>query len=354
MRLAFCNATRSWGGVKTWTIEFAAALAARGHEITLYGRPGAFIERAQSRSLAAVPVSFGMDFNPLAINLFLHEFRQRNIQAVLVNVGRDLRSAGVAARLMGLPLVQRIGLPGDMRNCLKVRLLHHLLRPHYLCPCCFIRDGMLATLPFIDERDTTVLLSAKTPAPQAPAHAGTPLRLVTTSQVNPNKGHEELLRVLAALRDAGHDFIWEVAGSGESESPLKALAHDLGLAERIIWHGFTQDVPAILARCDVFVLPSYIEGLPNTLLEAMAQGLVPVARNVGGTAEVWPQPLLSLLVPDGPRDGSGLRAALELVFQASRETLLSWKASAWEQCRAQFSLKRQAAALEQFFVDRIG
>lgn len=352
LRLAFFNATRNWGGVKTWTLEFAAALQRMGHTVLVFGRQGAFIERALSLGLDARAVAFGPDYNPVAIARFMHLYKKEHIDAVLVNVGRDLRTAGIAAKLAGIPLVQRIGLPGDMKNVWKVRMLHHWLRPHYLCPCHFNRDGLLINLPCIEKRDTTVIHSAKIPADAAPRHMGTPLRIATTSQLNPDKGHEELMQVLARLKQAGIIFHWDIAGTGKSEAALRSMAHQLNLSENITWHGWTQNVAAILRQADIFALPSLSEGLPNTLLEAMAEGCIPVARNVGGVAEVWPDTMHDFLI--APEEGaSGFYRALKQIASAPAETLTGWKHDAWNQCVQAFSLNSQARKLEQFFIDLI-
>ncbi len=361
MRLAFFNATRKWGGVKTWTLEFAAALQQLGHTVIVLGREGSFIERALSLGLDARPVRFGPDYNPVAIARFRRLYARERIDAVLVNVGRDLRTAGIAAKLAGLPLVQRIGLPGDMRNEWKVRALHHWLRPHYLCPCRFNRDGLLRNLPCIREEDTTVIHSAKRPAPSAPSHLGRPLRIATTSQLNPDKGHMELMDALSRLQQEGYAFHWDVAGTGRLAETLQERAALLGMEDRITWHGWTQNVRAILAQADVFALPSLSEGLPNTLLEAMAEGLVPVARNVGGIAEIWPEALRDFLVPaysDGPVDRTeaatpSFHSALRHILSASPETLQEWKTTAWNQCVEAFSMDTQARRLETFFMDLI-
>lgn len=353
MRLAFCNATRAWGGVKTWTLEFAAALRDMGHEVFIYGREGAFVQRAESMNLPADAVRFGPDFSIPAIRYFRQSFRDRGIQAVLVNVGRDLRTAGVAARLAGIPLVQRIGLPGDMRNTLYVRLIHTALRPRYLFPCFFNRDGFLRNLPFVRAEHCTVVHSAKTPVPAINTGVSRPLRLVTTSQLNPDKGHAELIALLGKLRGEGFDFTWDVAGTGRDAGQLRRLAEEKGLGGRVRWHGFLQNVPELLSRCDVFVLPSYSEGLPNTLLEAMAHGLAPVARDVGGIREIWPESLAEFLVPSHPRDGSMLGGALRRVLGASDEEVATWKNAAWEQCKSAFSLDSQARKLDVFFKELI-
>ena len=358
LRLAFCNATRKWGGVKTWTIEFAQALQARGHELFLYGRAGAFIERAAAKGLAARAINFGPDYNPVAIARFYREFTQRGIDLVLVNVGHDFRSAGIAARLAGIPLVQRIGLPGDQANSFSVRLLHRLLRPHYLCPCRYIADGMRANLPFIGQDEVNVVYSAKTPVAAPPGMVGTPRRLVTTSQVTSRKGHEELAHTLAALLHAGFSFHWNVVGEGGGLEGLQTLCAELGLGPHVTFHGFVQDVNRILQQNDIFVLPSYSEGLPNTLLEAMAHGLVPVARDVGGIRECWPEGLEPLLACDsGSENWRNLTAtpeklplytALHSVFSCSDETLLDWQNITWKHCCDSFSLVKQVQVLEDF------
>jgi|GEM_PF-560717 len=367
MRLAFCNATRRWGGVKTWSIEFAAALRELGHELILYGRDSAFIDRARAHGLEAYAVAFGCDYNPLSTAYFYRQFQSRRIQAVLVNVGKDLRTAGLAARLLNLPLVQRIGLPRDMRDSLTTRLSHRLLRPHYLCPCRYIRNGLLEALPFVHEDDTSVVYSAKNPLPEIPDRVNSPLRILSSSQVNANKGHKELAHTLALLKKEGHAFHWDVAGEGDCLEELRALCATLGLEKEVTLHGFTQNLSALLRAGDVFVLSSYTEGLPNTLLEGMASGLAPVGRSVGGVRECWPDALPFLLVPYAgweqdadwhERAGAGapalpLYAPLRQVLCASPEQTLQWKREAWEHCRTNFALPVQAKKLESFFEQRL-
>jgi glycosyltransferase involved in cell wall biosynthesis len=364
MRLAFCNATKRWGGVKTWSVEFAAALTARGHQVCLYGRDPAFIRRASESGLSADLVNFGCDFNPLSIAFFAREFRQKGMEAVLVNVGKDLSTAGLAARLLGLPVVQRVGLPGDIKNSFPSRLASRLMRPHYLCPCFYIRDGMLAQLPFVEKKDTEVVYSAKAPTPRPPHKAGKPLRIVSSSQVNANKGHAELARTLARLMAGGHDFIWDIAGTGDCLDDLRALARDLGLGSRAVFYGFVRDLAPLLDQADIFVLSSYSEGLPNTLLEAMAHGLVPVARHVGGVRECLPPGLDFFLAPFGrgmnfadwdslPPEQLPLYAPLKKALSAPPEEVIGWKRMAWEHLRRNFSLEAQSEKLERYFAARI-
>ncbi|MGE4296916.1 MAG: glycosyltransferase [Desulfovibrionaceae bacterium] len=348
MNIACVNATHSWGGVKTWTLEVADFLRRRGHGVWLFGRPGPFVDKARALGIDARPVSFGFDFNPVCIARFAAFFWRNKVDVVLGNVAKDMRSAGVAARLCGIPVVQRIGAQGDLSPTAKIRFQMRLVRPHLLTNCHDIKHKLAAKLPFVAPGAITVIHPGKPPVaapPPARVAPDAPLALIATNQLVAGKDMPALLHALAMCRDAGHAFTLHVVGNGNQEAPLKALAQTLGLAERIVWHGFSTDVPGHLRRADVFCLSSPHEGVPQGLLEAMAHGLVPVARRVGGIPEVWPAGLDHLLV-DPASGPAGLAQALSSVLAADNATLAAWKRLAWEKCVADCNISIQAAALE--------
>ncbi|MCI6377682.1 MAG: glycosyltransferase family 4 protein [Clostridiales bacterium] len=96
------------------------------------------------------------------------------------------------------------------------------------------------------------------------------------------KNHETALRAVAPLERAHLLF----CGVGEREEALKALAGELGMAERAHFLGFRRDVPALLRASDIFLFPSLQEGLPVAQMEAMAAGLPCVVSNVRGNADL--------------------------------------------------------------------
>jgi glycosyltransferase involved in cell wall biosynthesis len=298
MNICFVNSTNKWGGVKSWTLDVARGLSDRGHATLIAGRPGPFIDKAGEMGLDALGLSFGPDFNPLRILGFIKIFKARQTDLVVVNVGKDMRTAGIAAKILGIPVVHRVGLAGDMRNTYKVRLLHKWIRPRILVPCEQIQIGLLQELPYLEPEEITVILTGKEPTPAPPVTVHSPLRFISTSQLNADKGHKDVLEALAALKKQGYAFEYHIVGTGRIEAELKNLATSLGLDDRVIWHGFQKDVRSFLRKADVFLLPSYKEGLPNTLLEAMAEGLVCLARKVGGIKELWPESEARLLIPE--------------------------------------------------------
>lgn len=333
MNICFVNSTRKWGGVKSWTLDLAQGLRAKGHNILIVGRPGAFIEDCRNHNLDALDISFGPDFNPACIIYFLRLFRSQNIDLVVVNVGKDIRTAGIAARVLGIPVIHRVGLAGDMENTWKVRIMHKWIRPQMLVPCMQIKTGILKRLPYLQPQEIHVIHTGKEPVPTLAASTNTPLRLISTSQLNPDKGHEDILQALALLKNQGYHFTYHVAGTGCMKGRLKTQAENLGLADCVIWHGFVYKVRELVRTCDIFLLPSYSEGLPNALLEAMAEGLVCIARNVGGVAEVWPQKAKKYLLssPTGPKDFAQL---LQTLLTMPPDQMLRLRQVFWHQAQS--------------------
>jgi len=352
MNICFVNSTNKWGGVKSWTLDVGRGLAACGHSVIIVGRPGPFVEKAREMGLDAQGISFGPDFNPLRILGFLKLFKGRAIDLLIVNVGKDMRTAGIAAKMLGIPVVHRVGLAGDMQDTYKVRMLHKWIRPRILVPCEQIKEGLLHALPYLAPQEITVVLTGKEPAANPPGMVNSPLRFISTSQLNADKGHKDILRALAELKQQHHVFEYHIVGTGRIETELKSLATTLGLDDRVVWHGFQKDVRAFLRQADVFLLASYREGLPNTLLEAMAEGLVCLSRAVGGVNECWPPNAPRLLLAEST-SSSDFARALSGILTAPEASLLELKKLFWSHASSN-SRTRMTDLVEKYFQSTTG
>jgi glycosyltransferase involved in cell wall biosynthesis len=106
--------------------------------------------------------------------------------------------------------------------------------------------------------------------------------VLAVARLDPQKGIEHLVRAAAEVPGA----IFVIAGDGPDREGMEALARSLGVDRRVRFLGHRRDVPELLAACDLFVLPSLYEGLPLSVLEAMAAGIPVIATAIGGTDEV--------------------------------------------------------------------
>ena len=141
--------------------------------------------------------------------------------------------------------------------------------------------------------------------------------VLTAARLSDQKGLPVLLEAAARLPGA----VFALAGEGPEEENLRRLAERLGVADRVLFLGRREDVPSLLAACDVFALPSLYEGSSLALLEAMAAGRAVVSSAIAGTDELIEDGRSGLLVPPG--DSEALAAALARVLDDSglRESL---------------------------------
>jgi len=133
--------------------------------------------------------------------------------------------------------------------------------------------------------------------------------VVIISRLVRAKGYVELL---AAMRDVNAE-LWVVGSRlpSDHDENIERYFADSGLGERLRRLGYREDIAAILAASDIFVLPSYSEGLPMSVIEAMFCALPVVATNIRGPREQVVAGETGLLVP--PRDIAPLAAALRLL-----------------------------------------
>lgn len=135
---------------------------------------------------------------------------------------------------------------------------------------------------------------------------GRPPVVVSVGRLHPPKDFLTLARALAMLRP--DSFSAQLIGDGPDRAAIEAELAAGGLTESVEITGLRDDVPALLASADLFVLSSLSECMPISILEAMSSGLPTVATNVGGVPEIVAEGETGLLV--SPADPAGLGRAI--------------------------------------------
>ena len=131
-----------------------------------------------------------------------------------------------------------------------------------------------------------------------------PLRVLSVGRLVPEKGAPVLLDAVARLRDQGIAVHLRIAGGGELESYLRQQVAELGLAGSVELTGpvSQEAVRELYQWADAFCLPSFQEGLPVVLMEAMATGLPVVTTAIAGIPELVIADRTGVLVPAGRTD----------------------------------------------------
>jgi len=152
------------------------------------------------------------------------------------------------------------------------------------------------------------------------------------------KGPDYLIEAVAQL-DPAQRVRLLIAGDGPERLRLEALAHSLGISERVEFLGLKHDMPVFWQMCDIAVVPSaeFIESCPMTPLEAMASGKPVIATVNGGLPEIVVDGETGILVPPG--DKLALAKALE-IYVGDKELRMAHGASG------------QARVVEKFHIDK--
>jgi len=326
-RIALALESSGPGGAEQVLLHLAAGLRERGADpviVTL--RPGWMTQRAEREGLPVwiEPQRRGLD--PGWIPRLAVRLRRRGVELVHSHEFAMNVYAGAAARLAGLPTVAtvhgrswaterqrrvwsyRLLRQAGMRLVAVSRDLTAFLEGRMKLPSGafdVVHNGIRipAIVPAIDHAGRRTSARRELAIP-----ADGPL-LVAVGNLYPVKDHATLLRAVAGLPFARV----AIAGRGSEEASLRALAAELRIADRVHLLGLRDDIDRVLLAADVFVQPSRSEGLPLSILEAMAAGLPVVATAVGGIPEAVVAGETGALVP--PADPAALAEALRSLLE---------------------------------------
>ncbi len=181
--------------------------------------------------------------------------------------------------------------------------------------------------------------------PDLPLHPGR-RTVVHIGRLVEIKGHRYLVEAAAQIVRQRDDVQFLLVGDGPLRGFLERLVQERGLEDHVLFAGIRSDVPALLRHVDVFVLPSLTEGLPITLLEAMASEVPVVVTDVGGIPEVVEDRVTGLLVP--PADVTALRQAILSTLEGPDEARRRSRAGL-RRLRAEFDIAQMVESYQDLY-----
>jgi glycosyltransferase involved in cell wall biosynthesis len=174
--------------------------------------------------------------------------------------------------------------------------------------------------------------------------------LVHVGSLSPEKNHPALIRLLARLRHRGIKARLWLLGEGPERASVERYVEDAGVHPYVWFAGSREDVPAVLAGADIFVLASRTEGMPAALIEAGLAALPSVVFDVGGVSEVVVSGITGWIVPAGDEDALS-EAVVSLAESPSMRAAMARRAR--EECM-RFDIRRIAADYASVYAALIG
>ncbi len=293
------------GGQEIRTISEAGWTAERGWRVIVAGQPGGrFVSRAREAGLVAADVRMRRAWDVRAMAQLVRLIRAERVEVVHTHSSVDGWLGGVAARVAGVPVVRTRHVSIPVRR--GVNPVYTWLADRVITSGDAIRRILLdagvpparvVAIPAGVELD-------RFPFRVAPPHpADLPLGRPVVGSVamfRGSKGHALLLEAFALVRSVHSEATLLLVGDGLRRPWVEELARDAGLERAVVFTGFRSDVAALLGAMDCFALASTrTEGVPQSLLQAIAAGVPVVASDIGGVPEVIVDGATGVLVKSG-------------------------------------------------------
>ncbi len=302
-----------FGGGEKWLITAASGLRDKGHRVFVGARPGSgLLKAAQHNGLETVNLNILSDMSPWHVFRIASFLKTHKID-VIITRGRELAVSGVAARLGGNPVVLvRHGSPMQS-SFRKHAFLHKRLADGVITNTRTIRE-LLERKGVVEKGFTRVIYNGTVATEDSPPYDFSlkfPGRkiILTVGRLAAPKGYYYLIDAIAMLRKKHDDVMFVFLGKGKLYRKLVAYAGKKGVSDLIHFEGFVENVAPYLKGCDIFVLPSLYEGMPNAAMEAMAYGKPVILTGVYGAGELIPDGEKGVLIP--PRDAGAIAVAME-------------------------------------------
>jgi glycosyltransferase involved in cell wall biosynthesis len=332
LRILHTEWSMGWGGQEHRILLECRKMEERGHRTLIACQPGSgILERARARGLRTEEVVIRGGFDPRAIAALWRIIRRERIQVVNTHSGKDSWAAGFAAKLARADLLVRS---------------RHIALPISNNPLNFVyrmTDGIITTGEAVRDMmihrngmDPGKILSIPTGVSLARfdpsladgsrirAEFGIPAGVPVVSMVavfRAMKRHDVLLQAAVRLVREHPGIRFLLVGEGPGRAGIEQAIRSSGLAGACLLTGHREDVPDLLAASDIVVLTSDLEGVPQSLSQAMAMARPVVAAAVGGIPELVIDGRTGLIAEAGNADSFARQMSRLVGDPALRATL---------------------------------
>jgi glycosyltransferase involved in cell wall biosynthesis len=308
MRILHTEWSDGLGGQEKRILAEVIGLAEREHYVAIVCREHAKIkDEAIKHGIYVYTLPLRKPYDIVSIVNLFKFLKAEGFDIVNTHSGVDSWIGGIAAKLAKVPVLVRTR---HLNIPLKRSILNfiHYLPDMYITCGENMRDNLVKQCGFPPDRvvsiptgvDRTFFDIKRNPSAKINYRLdGTSIVITNVGILRRVKGHEITLRAVKMVIEAFPNAKFMIVGDGPRRKELEGMVDDLGIRDYVIFTGFIENISEIYSFTDVAVLSSWSEGLPQSLLQAMAAGIPVVATNVGGVPEVVISEKTGILVEPG-------------------------------------------------------
>jgi glycosyltransferase involved in cell wall biosynthesis len=341
VNIVLSAAGKDWRGTENVTWMLMHGFRRRGHNVLVLCRPDSALEqRLLAEQLPHASVLSGVDLNPAALFRIARVLKRFRADVVLTQKDKDIRLAGVAARMIGVPVIVSHVTDRPLKDKLHYRFFFRRIATHHVAVSHAVRATVLKSAPWL-QHDVAVIyngvdveaIDAAPPADLPVPHGAVAVGFVGHFEMR--KGIVDFAQAWQRVSETVPNAHAVIVGEGKREADFRAA---MGDAPRVHWLGFRRDVPSIMKALDIFVVPSRFEGFGLVIAEAMAARAAVVGYNSSNMPEIIHDNVDGMLVAVG--DTEALAAA---TIRLCRDNSL----------REKLCATARTTVLERFSVDRM-
>jgi len=360
MRILHTEWSDGLGGQERRVLAELTGLAGRGHDLFLVCRAEARIRaEAERQGIGVFPLPLKSPFDLTSILKLRTLLKEQGIEIVNTHSGVDSWIGALAAKLAGVSLLVRtrhLNIP--LRRSV-LNFVHYLPDLYITCGE-NMRNTLVGQCGFPGNRVVSIPTGVSMEFFDVARNTGAkkefgldPFALVITNVgiLRRVKGHETTFRAVPDIVREFPQARFLIVGDGPRRAELGRMVDELGIREYVRFTGFIEDIGKIYSFTDVAVLSSWSEGLPQSVLQALACAVPVVATRVGGVPEVVLHEKSGFLAEPG--DHAGLAQEIIRVLrepEKARQTALAGR----ELVRNGHSVKHMLDQLENLYAGMLG
>ncbi|NOY72579.1 MAG: glycosyltransferase family 4 protein [Gammaproteobacteria bacterium] len=351
--------SQGWGGQEIRILSESIALKNKGYSLHIACQPDSpLFKQAAAAGIPAIPLrlrkglTFASVFNTMRI------IKKFNINLVHTHSSVDAWKCGIAAKLLGLPVVRSRHISTPVSTSPLTYFAYMKLAN------CVISSGKEIKRALVQRNKMNPEKIISIPAgvditrfyPRAASKTLQQEFGITSSDyvvgiiavLRGWKGHQYLIQAIKKLVDQGLSIKLIIAGAGPQEKNIRTLIKAEKLDQHVILAGHRQDVPECISVMDVVVLPSVCsEATSQVLPQAMAMKKPVIATDVGGLPEVVIHKKTGLLIP--PKDETAICNALS-TFYNNTDLAKKMAEQGYEYCMKNFTFEQMVNSTEAVYI----